>query len=112
MKLNENKTITPLTNYVFIKVIDNPYIDTMKDGIIVSSKSNFTNEGEGSGRSGTMEEVIIFGLIVEVGPNVSMLEIGDEVYFDGRAKRPVPFGLLNTMLVNEGNVIAVIRDNK
>lgn len=112
MKLNENKTIIPPTGYVFIRPLENPYIETVQNGIIVSSKSKFSTEGEGSGRASTAEEVVGFGIVLETGIECKYLERGDEVYYDSRGARPVPFGALETVLVHEQNVLGIIRDKE
>lgn len=112
MKLNENKTINPLSSYVFIRTEPNPYIKTVENGLIISTKTSLGDADGASKKAETLEEVITFGTVIEVGPDVKTLQVGDEVYFDSRAQRPVPFGILNTMLLNEQNVIAFIRDKK
>lgn len=109
MKLNDNKTINPLSTYVFIRVEKNPYIKTVENGLIISTNIGLEEHNGATNKEQTLQEVISFGVVVEVGPDVTTLVVGDEVYFDSRAQRPVPFGLLNTLLVNEQNVIAYVR---
>lgn len=110
MKIGKGKEVKPLSNYVLISPIkDNPYIETKTESGILIPKGLAHEQADGSGRMESLEEIIKLGLIEEVGPDVKTLQQGDEVYFDIRSVRPVPFGREGVMHVNENNVIAYVR---
>lgn len=110
MKLTEQKEINPLTNYVFVKKGANPYIKTKSDtGLFLTTKSTTHTDAEGSYKQEEQGEVVIFGEVTAVGPECKSLEVGDEVYFYKHSMRPLPFGDLETVLVNELNIMAQIR---
>lgn len=110
MKLTENKQINPLTNYVFVKKKENPYIKTKSDtGIILTTKTTVHTESTGSYGTEEQGEMVLFGEVVAAGPKCETLIEGDEVYFYKHSMRPLPFGDLETVLVNELNIMTYIR---
>lgn len=110
VKLENGKSINPLTNHVFIEVKENPYLKTVNEtGLITSSRTtvNLTS-AEGSYGSEEQTNMIIFGKVIAVGPKCDTLKLEDEVYFRRDAIRPVPVGQ-GMVVVNEFNIISYVR---
>jgi co-chaperonin GroES (HSP10) len=110
MKIEKtSKEIKPLGNYVFIKGMENPYEKKMTDSGLYLPKGLAHEQADGSGRIQQMEEIIKYGIIEEVGSEVKTLQVGDGVYFDVRSIRPIPFGTIGVMHINENNILAYVR---
>lgn len=110
MKIEKNYELKPLTNYVLIEgIAENPFVKKVTDSGIILPNGLAHREGDGSGDYDAMEQVIRIGKVLEVGPEVKSLAIDDFVYFDVRSVRPVPFGKLGALHINENNILAYVR---
>lgn len=109
MILKGKKEIKPLTNYVMIREIEtNPYaIRKTASGIILAS-GNMAQSQE-TGELENLELMIRFGIVVEVGPTVKEIQVGDEVYYNLRSSMPLPILDLGIFHTNENNIIAYVR---
>jgi co-chaperonin GroES (HSP10) len=109
MKLNDNKEIKPLFNYVIVRIIDiNPYvIRKTESGILLGNGS--VSLSQETGQLEKLEQVIQFAVVVEAGDECKTLIVGDEVYFDIRGARPLPILDLGYLYLNEQNIMTYIR---
>lgn len=111
MKLEINKQVSPLGNYLFIMKGENPYKNIYSSTGLLTQTTTIFGEGDGaSGSNNDLVEFIKFGYVVEVGPECKSVRIGDEIYYDQRSVLPMPFGDLTTVRVHENSVLAIVRE--
>lgn len=109
MKLNAKKDIKPLFNYVIIRPFDvNPYKTRVTESGIVLALGNTAHSQE-TGEQEKLEQRIKYGIVMEIGPDVKHIEIGDEVYYDSYSASPLPILDLGFHRTNEANILAHVR---
>ena len=103
--------IKPFGQYVLIKPFSqNPFQRIKKEGNIITDlggltpiyKSNETGEFEEE------ESFICVGTVVEVGPDIKYLEIGDTVMWTKPTELPIPFYKQGLVSVFEPNIKCII----
>lgn len=110
---NKNELeIMPVYKYILIKpYAENPYqkISVTKSGIITDLsgqapvyKSNETGEFEEE------KQIMKVGQVLEVGPEVSYVKEGDDVFYKEFNEVPIPFFKQGLVVVNELSVMTVI----
>lgn len=92
VELNDEHTMQPLGGYMFLKEIkDNPFIVESKKSKFLKPKGvSFENNAEGQGEIQQLAKIFRLGEVLAVGENVSVVEVGDMVYFDDRNSVPLP----------------------
>lgn len=109
MILKGTKEIKPLNTYVFVKEIEvNPYITRKTESGIILADTGLRLSQE-TGEQEFMDQLIRFGVVIEVGSDVKTLQVNDEVYFDTRTARPIPIGDHGVRLIGEQNILAYVR---
>lgn len=110
----EKIEIKPMFNRILIlPLAQNPFqrIKTSKSGIIVDAGGfapEFTNPD--TGKVEQMEQMIITGVIQEVGPEVKYLMPGDVVMYRKETAMPVPFFKQGLVCLAETQVVSVVNE--
>lgn len=84
-------------------------IKPLKKRVLVaeSKKENKTDSGiilegtRGTGNTAT-------GIVMEIGPDVTMVAVGDEIYLDWSKTSIVKVGDAQRVIIDEDNIIAVV----
>lgn len=106
--------IKPTFNRILITLFDkNPFqkITTTKSGIITDLGGlNPTYKNTDSGEVEEAEQIIIVGVVQEVGPDVKYIQPGDTVFLDKNSVRPIPFFKQGLHCIGEQQIIAVVNE--
>lgn len=88
----------------------NPYVKIMTDsGIFIEPNKNYFNPD--TGEIDEAKELVSCAKIIEVGPDVKHVCIGDDVYYDSRTVYPLPFMNLGYQVTSEPQIIAIINND-
>ena len=110
----EKIEIKPMFSRILIlPLAQNPFqrIKESKSGIVVDMGGfapEFTNPD--TGKVEQMEQMIITGVIQEIGPEVKYLQPGDVVMYRKETAMPVPFFKQGLVCIAENQVIAVVNE--
>lgn len=106
--------IKPTFNRILITLFEkNPFqkITVNKSGIITDMGGlNPTYKNTDSGEIEEAKQMIIVGVIQEVGPDVKYAKVGDTVFVDRNSARPVPFYKQGLHCISEQQVIAIVNE--
>lgn len=106
--------IKPSFNRILVTLFNkNPFqrIVTSKSGIITDLGGlNPTYKNTDSGEIEEAEQVIIVGVVQEVGPDVKYVKPGDTIFLDKGSARPVPFFRQGLHCLGEQQVIAIVNE--
>lgn len=106
--------IKPTFNRILITLFEkNPFqkITVNKSGIITDTGGlNPTYKNTDSGEIEEAKQMIIVGVIQEVGPDVKYAKVGDTVFVDRDSARPVPFYKQGLHCISEQQVIAIVNE--
>lgn len=106
--------IKPSFNRLLITIFDtNPFqkITTTKSGIITDMGGmNPSYLNTDSGEIEEAEQVIIVGVVQEIGPDVKYIKAGDTIFVDKNSLRPVPFYKQGLHCLSEQQVIAIVNE--
>jgi len=101
--------LLPMYNKVIIlKYPENPYKKVVEGNIIVDYSGLFKNPD--SGELDNLKELVACAKVIEVGPDVTYLKAGDDVYYDTRTCYPVPFMSLGYLLTSEPQILCVLNE--
>lgn len=104
------KEIMPLRTNLFVQpYLENPYREQRSSGGLQLTDGEFHNPD--SGEIDKLNEDIVCGLVLEVGPECKYVRAGDEVFFNIRAAVPIPFMGKGFLLTHEQNLFCVINEN-
>lgn len=107
--------IKPMFNRILVTLFDkNPFqkITTTKSGIITDMGGMApTYKNTDSGEIEEAKQMIIVGVVQEIGPDVKYIKVGDTVFIDRNSTRPVPFYKQGLHCLSEQQVIAVINED-
>lgn len=99
----------PTGFHIFIQPYPvNPYRKTIQNGILIDDGANFTNAD--SGEPDKLQYGIGCAKVIEVGPDCKWVRAGDDIYYDCRGQRPVPFMNLGYWVVVEQQVVAYLNE--
>ena len=111
-KYLEGLEIKPNTNQILVMPYkENPYtLKEDEDGLLVSETPQFkdySNDGEVK----EMQQAIMVGKVVEVGPEVRYVEPGDDVYFYIGSSVPIPFFNTGLVALSESRALVFLNKN-
>jgi co-chaperonin GroES (HSP10) len=95
-------------NVILLPYPENPYRKMLHGSIIVDYTGTFDNPD--SGEKDTYAKLISCAKIIEVGPEVEHLKVGDDVFVTDPTLLPLPFFGSGYKVASERNVIAVINE--
>lgn len=106
--------IKPTFNRILVTLFDkNPFqkITTTKSGIITDMGGLApTYKNTDSGEIEEAQQMIIVGVVQEVGPDVKYIKVGDTIFMDRNSARPVPFYKQGLHCLSEQQVIAIVNE--
>ena len=104
------KQIKPLySNLLVLPYEKNPYLDyETKEGFIINDEK-FDNPD--TGEVDMLFQEVVCGKVIEVGPWCKYTKVGDDIFFNIRTTKPVPFNRDGFILCNEQSVMAVMADD-
>lgn len=106
----EKLEMLPLYNKIIIQPYPvNPYRKVVEGNLIVDYTGGFRNPD--SGEDDTLDTFVGCAKIIETGPEVKYLKVGDDVYYDTRTVYPVPFMSLGYRLTTEPQILCVLNEN-
>lgn len=102
--------IMPLySNVILLPYEQNPYANLLTESGLQLTNGEFDNTD--SGEHDRLELYISCAKVVEVGPKGEYVQAGDDVFFDTRSARPVPFMRQGFFITAEQNLICVMNDD-
>lgn len=106
--------IKPTFNRLLVTLFDkNPFqkITTTRSGIITDLGGLApTYKNTDSGEIEEAQQMIIVGVVQEVGPDVKYIKVGDTIFMDRNSARPVPFYKQGLHCLSEQQVIAIVNE--
>lgn len=84
---------------------ENPYLEDA-DNMLLTPDGEFINPD--SGLKDKLGEHILCGIVLAVGNKVEFIQEQDEVFFDVRTCRPVPFMNKGFLLTHEQGILCVL----
>ena len=90
----------------------NPYIKVMTDSFMQSyDQKGIYYFNPDTGEIDEAKELVSCAKIIEIGPDVKHVRIGDDVYYDSRTVYPLPFMNLGYQVTSEPQIIAIINND-
>lgn len=108
-KLNHLEMIPMYNKVILLPYPVNPYRKIVEGHIIVDYDGSFKNPD--TGEYDKMEQLVSCAKVIEVGPEVKYLKVGDDVYYDSRTVYPVPFMSLGYKLTTEVQILCVLNED-
>lgn len=105
--------IKPTFNRILVTLFDkNPFQKiTIKGGIITDIGGLApTYKNTDSGEIEEAPQMILVGVVQEVGPDVKYIKVGDTIFMDRNSARPVPFYKQGLHCLSEQQVIAIVNE--
>lgn len=107
--MNNELEIMPVGYGILIQpYVENPYRED-KNSLLLSPDGEFINPD--SGLKDKLNEDIVCGKVLEVGKKVEFVKEGDEVFFDIRTCRPIPFMGKGFLLTHEQGILCVLNSD-
>lgn len=110
----EKLEIKPMFDHILIKpYTQNPFQKIQREGSIITDVGGFKVNVDRNPVTGKMEEqeqVILTGCVMEIGPTVKYLKVGDVVFYHRRNAIPVPFFKQGFYDLGEYHVLAVVNE--
>jgi co-chaperonin GroES (HSP10) len=104
------KEIKPLgINIILQPYKENPYTQKESEGGMLLSDGRFSNSD--SGEQDILDTIIGCAKVIEIGPKCQDVQIGDDVFYDTRTVRPLPFKRMGFVAVSEAGIISLMNDN-
>lgn len=102
--------LVPWGNRVLIlKYPENPYKQIIsKGGIFIPDNINFKNPE--SGEADKLEEGIVCGKVIEVGPDCKQVLPGDDVFYQLNTTYPIPFMGMGYTQTSEPQLLTIIAE--
>lgn len=107
----EEAEILPLyTNLLVRPYKSNPYaqMEISENGIVTKTDTPSKKKNPNTGEMESPEEFIIVARVEEVGPDVTYVKAGDDVFYTKPSSTPVPFLKLGMYVIPEQRVLAVV----
>jgi len=105
--MNKKAEIMPVGQNLMVLVHDkNPYMTNTTEEGFQTTDGEFINED--SGDKDSMRLDVVCGQVIEIGHKCEVVQPGDDVIFNIKISRPVPFMDKGFILVPESQVYAII----
>lgn len=97
-------------NLIILPYPHNPYKKIVSDGGIIIDGYEGQFKNPDSGEDDHLKLGVGCAKVIEVGPMCKCVKGGDDVFYDTRVTKPIPFLDLGYVLTNEQNLIAIINE--
>ena len=94
------------SNIMVLPYEENPYLQKTTETGLKMTDGQFDNPD--SGDRDQKDQFIRCGRVIGTGPECKFVQEGDDIFFDKRSARPVPFFDKGFLIMAEGNLICVI----
>lgn len=113
VKTNKTKIIPCNMNVVIEFYDDNPYrtIQTTENGLILGVESTHKYKSNETGEMEDSEEYIACAKVIAIGPDCKNVKVGDDVFAVKHIATPIPYRMLGYSVINEQNIICVIKND-
>jgi hypothetical protein len=102
--------IMPLyTNVMILPYASNPYAALVTKSGLKLTEGEF--DSQDSGEHEVLDSFIKCAEVIEVGPDTKYVKVGDDVFYDTRSARPVPFLRQGFWNIAEQNLVSIMSDN-
>lgn len=107
----EGLEIVPNGNrLVLMPYPSNPYARIVTEsGIFIEPNGTYFNPD--TGKLDQADELVGCAKIIEIGPDVKYIHVGDDVYYDSRTAYPLPFMNQGYKVTSEPQIIAIINND-
>lgn len=106
--------LKPIHEQIIIKPFEHNPFQKMEvsNGIITDTGGFKINVAQNpiTGKMEEQEQIILTGLVVEVGPEVKYVQVGDVVFYHRRNRIPIPFFKQGFYNLEERYVLAVVNE--
>lgn len=106
--------IKPMFGYILIKPLEqNPFQRIkIENGIIVDAGgyTPHTQYNPNTGKEEEQEEVIVTGVVQEIGPEVKYIRPGDVIFYQKISACPIPFFKQGFYTLHENRVLSVVNE--
>jgi len=104
------KEIKPLYSCVMLRpYAENPYVQQVSETGLKLTNGEFDNPD--SGNRDEKDMFVQCAEVIEVGGTTKYVQVGDDVLYDVRSVRPVPFMGQGFLITAEQNLVAIMNDN-
>lgn len=94
---------------IILPYAENPYTKLVSDsGLLMPTTMDFKNPE--TGEIEKPQNGIMCAKVIEIGPEVKYLRVGDDIYYDDRTAVPIPFFMQGYKVIAEGNALTVINE--
>lgn len=110
--ITEDVDIIPCNTGVLIKFYDkNPYraIEKTQSGLIVGMESTKMYKSNETGEMEFNDEVVSCAKVIAIGPKCQNVSEGDDVYVIRHIATPVPFRKMQFYIINEQNIMCMLK---
>lgn len=88
---------------------ENPYRQIVsKGGIFIPENINFKNPE--SGEIEQLEEGIVCGKVIEIGPKCEEVQVGDDVFYQKNTTYPIPFMGMGYVQTSEPQILTILAE--
>lgn len=106
--------IKPTFNRILVTLFEtNPFQKLTVDNGIITDMGGLapTYKNTDSGEIEEAKQMILVGVVQEVGPDVKYIRVGDTIFMDRCSARPVPFYKQGLHCLSEQQVIAIVNES-
>ena len=107
-KNNEDYTLKVVGKRLLLTLEEDPFKITETEGGIILPDAGFSDQ---SGEIERKLPMMFYGQVTAVGEETSLVNIGDAVYFQPHAGYPIFFGNTEHVVINELDVLTIIKKN-
>jgi len=102
--------LVPWGNRVLIlQYPENPYKQILtKGGLFIPDNINFKNPE--SGEIDKLEEGIVCGKVIEVGPKCEEVVVGDDIFYQKNTTYPIPFMGMGYVQTSEPQILTILAE--
>lgn len=97
-------------NIIILPYPTNPYKKMVSKGGLLIGEYSGSFQNPDSGEGDTLNLGIGCAKVIEVGPACKYIKSGDDVFYDTRVQKPIPFMGCGYFLTNEQNIICVMNE--
>jgi co-chaperonin GroES (HSP10) len=80
----------------------------LKNNVIIAQRKKEKETESGIILTGELDDGMKDGVVVEVGPDVTVVEIGQTVIPDWQKTRPITTGDIKSFVVSEDDILAIL----
>ena len=95
---------------IILPYAENPYTKFVSDSGNILMPTSLTFKNPDTGEEEKPEKGVMCARVIEIGPEVKYLKVGDDIYYDDRTAIPIPFFMQGYKVIAELNALTVINE--